>query len=151
MNQSQAGTDVETRLRTMRILWAVFLNAVFLFAVVAYFATQDEAYAPAAGGPSAVFYVFVALGLSAAVLSFVMKKIFFKRGEREKSPAHVQTGLILALALCEVAALLGVVAVIAFADPRGYLLFVLAAVCDLLHFPRREPLLAASQHKGGGW
>jgi hypothetical protein len=147
MNQSQAGADVETRLRTMRILWAVFFNTIFLFVIIAYFASQPEPgdAEVADGGGSPATYLFFAVALTSAALSFVMKKRFFDRGEREKRPEQVQTGFVLALVLCEVGALLGVVAVIAFRDPLGYLLIALTALGYLLHFPRREPLLAASQ------
>ena len=55
----------------------------------------------------------------------------------------MQAGFILALALCEVAALMGMVALFVTLSKYAYLLFALGALGMLLHFPRREQVEAA--------
>lgn len=148
MNQNAEGAGVEKRLRTMRILWAVFLVTVGLLALVPYLALGDreEGDAVFAADFPAV-YVFLAAGLALVAASFVAKRSFFAKAERERRVEPVQTGLIIALALCEMAAQLGLAALFLLADSDAYYLFALAAVGQLLHFPRREPLLAATRQR----
>jgi hypothetical protein len=151
MNRNESDAGIDTRLRTMRILWAVFLLTIGQFLLVLYFAdpmTEAERAAasgePAPGGnPSPLLYLFFALGIAAVGASYVLRQKFYARAERERQPALVHTGLIVALALCEVAALLGLTALFALGNPLAYFLFALAAVGDLFHFPRRDQLLAA--------
>lgn len=142
--------DPEARLRTMRIIWAVFLTTVGLYALVAYFAapsTPDggsvrtgEALGIGAvsGGLSMMLIVFFALGFSMVVISFLLKLAFTNRAVRERNPALLQTGLILSLVLCEMAGLLAFIGLFADGNRNAYLLFGFSALGILLHFPRRE-------------
>ena len=156
MNRNESDAGIDTRLRTMRILWAVFLATIAQFLLFVYFAgpmTEAERAAasgePApSGNPPPLLYVFYALGLSAVAASYLLRQNFYGRAEREKQPALVQTGLIVALVLCEVSALLGLIALFALGNPLAYFLFALAAVGDLFHFPRRDQLLAAYGARG---
>jgi len=161
MSAPNTNMNPETRLRTMRILWAVFIITVGLHAMVAYFARSSEsddwptaaaaAESPgigaSAGGFSVLIIVLFALGLSTVVASFLVKQAFSQRAVREQSPAVLQTGFILSLVLCEVAGLFGFVGLFADGNPAAWLLFVVAAAGMVLHFPRREDVEAAS---GGG-
>src|SRR5687768_3435779 len=111
MNRPAAGATSEpgpdARLRTMRILWAVFLVCIGQFALVAWFA-RPEADAPAEGVPP-LLYALAALGLASVAASFVLKPGFFRRAAERHEPAQIQTGFIVAMVLCEVSALLGLV------------------------------------------
>jgi F0F1-type ATP synthase membrane subunit c/vacuolar-type H+-ATPase subunit K len=158
MSGPNPNVDPEARLRLMRILWAVFLMTVGLYATVAYFvrpsgessvraAESLGGGAAEAGGFSVLLLAFFALGLSTVVASFLVKQAYAKRAVREQSTAHLQTGLIIALALCESAGLFGFVGLFADGNPFAYLLFVISAAGIVLHFPRREDVIAAS---GGG-
>ncbi len=147
----------EARLLTMRVLWAGFLNSVFVYALIAYFAAPtDESpvstaeaggIGAATGGFSVLILVLFALGISTVVASFLVKQSFAKRAVREQSTAVLQTGFVVALVLCEIAALFGLLGLFADGNPAAYLLFVVAAAGIVLHFPRREDVEAAS---GGG-
>jgi F0F1-type ATP synthase membrane subunit c/vacuolar-type H+-ATPase subunit K len=162
MSRNEKGMDAETRLRTMRILWAVFLMTVGLYALVAYFAAPGTPGAASvryddslgsigasAGGLSVLLVVFFVLGLSTVVASFLVKQAFANRAVREQNPAVLQTGLILSLALCEAAGLFGLFGLFAEGSPSAYLLFVVSAAGIVLHFPRREDLTAASGGETG--
>lgn len=142
--------NVEKQLRTMRILWGVFLWNVVLFVLLVYVVgptTEAPGDAASAGFPPLLAILF-ALALASVALSFVLKPRFFRKAVAEQKPAHVQTGVVLALTLCEVSALLGVLAMFLIGNRYAYLLFVFAAAGQLLHFPRREDLLAASYRQG---
>jgi F0F1-type ATP synthase membrane subunit c/vacuolar-type H+-ATPase subunit K len=147
MNRNEIDAGIDARLRTLRILWAAFVASVVLYALVAYFAAP----APASPGgeQSPLIYVFFALGLFFVAVSFGLRQNFYGKAERDGQPGLVQTGLILALAFCEVAALLGLVALFVLKNPLAYSLFALAVLGDVLHFPGRDQLLAASNKVAG--
>ena len=157
MNGADTHIDIDARLRTMRILWAVFLTSVGLYALIAYVvdapSTRNSSPpGPAGGAPetgefSTLFLVLFAVAVSTVVASFLLKQSFTQRAVREQKPGLVQTALVVAAALCEMAGLLGLVGIFAEGNRYAYLLFVVAAAGLVLHFPRREDLLAAS---GGG-
>ena len=143
---ADAGPDAvpDARLRTMRILWAVFLINIGLFVVVCLVASPDyEEPSAGAGGVPTVLLVLLALGFSAVAASFFVKPGFYRRAAERQEPALLQTGFILALVFCETAALLGVVGVFITQSNYAYALFALGALGQALHFPRREQVLSA--------
>jgi hypothetical protein len=56
----------------------------------------------------------------------------------------VQKGLVIACAMCEASALLGVLERFVIGNRESYLLFLLAAAGTTFHFPRRSQLESAS-------
>jgi hypothetical protein len=56
----------------------------------------------------------------------------------------VQPAMVVACAMCEVSALLGVMERFVIGSGEHFLLFLIAAVGIALHFPRRDQLLAAT-------
>jgi hypothetical protein len=62
----------------------------------------------------------------------------------KQSVQLVQQGQIAAVALCEVAGLFGLLARAITGSPYYYLLFAIAVIGMLLHFPRRGALMAAT-------
>jgi F0F1-type ATP synthase membrane subunit c/vacuolar-type H+-ATPase subunit K len=148
MNRPAAGAapdaELNLRLRTMRILWGAFLMAVGLFVLVTRLARpDDETVAEMDGGNTTLLYVLAALALSAVVASFVLKAVFYSRAAARQQPGVLQTGFIVAMALCESAVLLGLVGVFVTWNDYAYLLFALGALGEVLHFPRREQLMSA--------
>ena len=136
---SEPGPDA--RLKRMRILWAVFLVCVGQFTLVAWFA-RPEADAPAEGVPT-LLYVLAALGLASVAASFVIKSGYFRGAAERQEPAEIHTGFIIAMVLCEVAALLGLVGLFLIPGAYAYGLIALGALGELMHFPRREQLMPA--------
>ena len=143
-----AGPDAgpEVRLRTMRILWAVFLTAVGLFFLVTRFARPDDetrAGIAARDGNETILLVLAAVALSTVTASFVMRANFYRRAAEQRQPALLQTGFIVAVVLCETAVLLGLVGLFTTWNDYAYGLFALGALGELLHFPRREQVMSA--------
>ena len=148
MNRPAAGAapdaGPEDRLRTMRIIWAVFLVVVGMFVLFTRLARpDDETIAETGGGNTTLLYVLAALALSSVVASFVLKATFYRRAAERRQPALLQTGFVVAMALCEAAVLLGLVGVFVTWNDYAYLLFALGALGEVLHFPRREQLMSA--------
>jgi hypothetical protein len=134
----------EVRLRTMRILWAAFLMCVGLFFLLAHL-TRPEPGAEAEGGGDVPTLLFAlgAAGLTAVVVSFVVKAGFYRRAAEQRQPALLHAGLILALALCESAVLMGMIGLFVTSNDNAYALFGVGALGQALHFPRREQVEAA--------
>lgn len=148
-----AGPDAgpEIRLRTMRILWVMFLITIGLFFLVTYFARPDaETRAELAAGDSnlMILLVLAAIALTSVVGSFVLKNTFYKQAAEQQQPAVLQTGFIIAIVMCESAVLLGLVGVFITWNDYAYGLFVLGALGEALHFPRREEVMSVYFKRG---
>ena len=151
MNQPAADAGLEIRLRTMRILWAVFLVTIGLYALVTVFArpSQEVLLERRAEDKTALLAALGALGLSLVVASFVVKRIFYRRAAEQQSPPQFQTGFIIAEILCESCVLFGLLGVFITWNDYAYALFLLGALGQLLHFPSRDQL--AATYKKGLW
>jgi F0F1-type ATP synthase membrane subunit c/vacuolar-type H+-ATPase subunit K len=145
-NQPEPGNRVtpDAQLRVMRILWAAFLVTIGLFFLVTHFSRPDEeTVAELRAGDPTILYVMVGLALSTVVASFILKANFYKRAVEGQQPEMLQTGFIIALALCESAVLFGLVAIFITRNDYAYGLFALGALGEALHFPTREQVLSA--------
>ncbi len=155
MNNTAPEPNLDKRLRTMRILWGAFIWNVGLLAFLVYMVdppTDAEWSARLDSAPEpfpTLLIIFFALGVASVGLSFVLKSSFMKKAVSEQRAEHVQTGMIVALVLCEVAALLGFMVLFINGNRYAYLLFVVSVAGQLPHFPRREQLLAASYKSAG--
>ena len=145
MMQGEIQAKVETRLRTMRVLWGFFLITAALFMLVTFVVgPQGERYET--GNEATLFAVFLVMGLSLVAASFVVRGLMQKRAIAEGKAELVHTAMIVALALCEGAVLFGLVSYFVTGHRYSFVLFVVGALGELAHFPRREQLLAA-MHK----
>jgi hypothetical protein len=141
MNSDQTAQDA--RYRAMVILWLglfVSIMGFFFYAVLT---------PPDADRVENRFLTlaFTGVGLLAVIVSRIVKQRFLTRAVEKQEVALVQAGMITAAALCEMAALLGLMDRF-FTNNRYYfVLMIIATFGALLNFPRREHLLAASYKK----
>lgn len=143
MDERNPKVNIDARYRTMLILWSAMMMSIvmyFLLTVV----LQQGADGPPPENNRILSFALAALGTFSAVISFAVRSKLLQRSVEKQDVLLVQTALIVGCALCEVPALLGVVA--RFVLPgRDYLvLLAISALSMALHFPRRENLLAAS-------
>jgi F0F1-type ATP synthase membrane subunit c/vacuolar-type H+-ATPase subunit K len=141
--QSGADTGLEARLRVLRVLWAALLTTIGIYALVAFLLLRGRDSAAEGTDNPTLLAVFAALAFMAVAVSFVLKRHFHAHAAEQGDPARFQTGFILALAFCEMAALLGMVGLLVTLNRNAYALFALGALGQLLHFPRRDQLAAA--------
>ena len=128
----------EARYRGLLFIWVGQLTALaFLFAFTRFVAVERR------GDEALRGQIFLALGGAAFALSFVLKRILRRRAVVVQRPDYVTTAYVLAFALSELPAILGLMNYFLSGDPLT-LLFLLAAAGLLLHFPRRQHLVAAS-------
>jgi len=141
-------SNVEGQYQTLAIIWFSLLVSQFMFLVVLFFAKReiynfDFSKSPLGENPM-IIVVFAVLGLSTFLISFVLRKKFLDQATGEQKPALVQTALVVGCALCEATTLFGLVLAFAFDYQFFFLWFALGILGIILHFPKRDNLIAAS-------
>jgi len=84
-----------------------------------------------------LFPIFLVFACICAGGSFAVKKLFEARALRQNTPAIGRTGFLLAIVLCETAAMYGVAVWFLTASPYYYVLLLISGIAILLHFPGR--------------
>lgn len=139
-NQKDPQGDIELRIRTMRTLWIAMFMSVVMYYVFTFFVERSENVNPNA----TVSLILVGVGLLTTLISFPIKNRLLARAVEQQQVPLVQQAYIVALAVTEVAALLGLLDFFLTGNRYYYILFIIAACGQLLHFPRREHVLNAS-------
>lgn len=130
---------IEPRIRTIRTLWIGMLFSVVLYYGLTLFVGQRENSNP----NSALSLILVGVGFLTALISIPIKKKVLAQSVEQQQVGLVQQGYIIAWALAEVAALLGLLDFFVTGNRYYYVLFLIAAIGLLLHFPRRQHVLDA--------
>ena len=136
--------DLNKRYQTLIVLWFALLMSIGMYFFVTIFAGANIQSQAANPRSSVLTIVLTAVGTFLVILSFAVKQKLLRRSVVNQDPSLVQKALIVACAMCEVAAVLGVVERFVVGNNDYYLLFVVAALGIVLHFPRRSQLEAAS-------
>ena len=149
------GRDIEAQYKTLLVLWAALLMSQLTFIVLA-FLTRPKLFqfdftrpifgngTGDSGSTPAMIIGFAVAAVTAVLFSFAFRRRLNERAVAERSTAQVQTGLVIALALCEASSLFGLALAIAFDYQYFFLWFALGILGMLLHFPKRDELHAAS-------
>ena len=136
--------DLDTRYRTMLILWFALLMSVVMFFVMTIVAAPEPLDQDRAAPSSVVLFALTGVGTFLVVISFLVKRKMLQRSVEKQEPMLVQQALVVACAMCEVSALFGAFERFAIASGDHYVLFLVSAIGIALHFPKRDQLLAAS-------
>lgn len=132
--------NVEARLRTIRTLWFALVMSVVMYYVFTLFKRPDESVAP----NNTVSLALLAISVSMVLVSFFIKSKLLSRAIDQQQGPTVQQAYIVALAICEVPALLGMLDHLLTANRYYYVPMIIAIAGQLLHFPRREHVENAS-------
>jgi hypothetical protein len=136
--------DLDKRYQTLLILWVSIAMSIGLLFLVTLFAAPESAGEPPNSPNPVLLFTLAAIGTFSVVLSFAVKRKILQASVEKQDVTLVQKALVVACAMCEVAALLGIAGRFV-AGTRDYLvLFLVAAVGIALHFPKRDQLIAAS-------
>ena len=148
MQETNQNQNVEQSYRTLIILWFALLNSQVLLLAALYFAKptifEFDFSKSLLGENAAMVVVLAVLAVLTFSLSFVLRRRFINQAIAEQKMGLVQTALIVGCALCEASSLFGLVLAFAFSYQYFFLWFVLGILGMVLHFPRRENLIAAS-------
>ena len=130
---------IDARYRVFLILWAAILMSVLFLSALAMAI-------PAQTNPNpALNYALLAIGLMMIVISLVMRQRMMQKALEKSSLADLQTAHIVGIALCESAALFGLVDHFTAGSNISWFLMAASALGLLLHFPRKEQVRAASE------
>lgn len=138
-NESNVRGTIDNRYRILLVLWIAFLPTIAFYFVLTLLR-------PPGVEPEnrLLTIVFSAISAFLVVGSFPVKKTFLSRSVETQQVRLVNTGFVLAMALCEAAGLLGLLDYFVAHDRYYFILLALSFVGVLLHFPRRNQVEAAS-------
>ena len=119
--------------RLNAIIWVAMLWSIVMYFVVMQLVHPLEP----AGSPGLVTALLV-VAFALVVASLLIKSRFFTQARESGKTGLRRVGQLLALAFCEAAALMGVVAWFFTGSPRSYYLVIVGFVGVLLHYPTRE-------------
>ena len=136
--------DLDIRYRTMLILWFALLMSVVIFFVMTIVAGPEPSDRDRAATTSVILFMLVGVGTFLVVLSFAVKRKVLRRSVEKQEPMLVQQALVVTCAMCEVSAMFGMLERFSIGSGDHYVLFLVSAIGIVLHFPKRDQLLAAS-------
>lgn len=128
----------EKRYATMMILWGAMFFNIALFFLVAKLAAADPA--KLTGNPTLAL-ALTTIGALAVLFSIVLRPKLVARAIEQRSAAAVQSAYIVSFAICEVAAICGMLLRFMTNEHNYYLLFIIAAGGFLFNKPRRDDVL----------
>ena len=124
----------------MRTIWLAMILSIGAYWVFCLVRGRPEGLAP----NNALFLGLVVVSLSATLVSFLVKSQLLNRAIEQQQVQQVQQAYVVGWAITEVGALLGMIDYLVSGDRYYYVLFIIAACGQLLHYPRREHVLNAS-------
>ena len=104
LNQTELQRKIETRMRTMSTLWIAMLLSIGFYFVFTVFLHRPEQVKP----NSTLSLILALIALTTTLSSFLLKSRLVSRGAEQQQVSLVQQAYILAWAVTEVAALMGV-------------------------------------------
>lgn len=129
------------------IIWASLLMSQILFLVLLFVVKGELFRFEFSQSPLApswpMILAFAVAAVACFLISFSFKNRFIVRAAVEQKPELVQSGFIIALALCEACSLLGLCLAFAFNYQYFFFWFALGIVGILVNFPKQDHLLAA--------
>jgi NADH:ubiquinone oxidoreductase subunit 2 (subunit N) len=136
--------NLDKRYQTLVVLWFALLMSIGMYFLFSVFVASRVSNEPRNPTSSLLIVALTALGTFLVIASFAVKRKLLERSVEKQDVSLVQKGLVIACAMCEVSALLGLLEHFIIGNREYYLLFLLAAAGTALHFPRRSQLESAS-------
>ena len=138
-NPEQIEARVEARYRLLLIIWFALLTSMTVFAVLPV-VIPSQSTEP----NTSLSFAFMGAAFMLVILSVLIKQRVVQRAIEKRDAAMVQTGYILSFALCESAAIWGLVDHIVTGSKYYFLSFLIGLLGMLLHFPKKDHVRAAT-------
>jgi hypothetical protein len=133
----------DSRFRGLMIIWLAQVSSLAMLFLITILLRPSSG----AGDP-ATLAALALPALGALALSFFIRARFASRAATERRPDLVTTGHVVAFALCEACAMLGLAVRFVTGASEAIYFFLAALVGFLLLFPRRAQIEAASGDAG---
>jgi hypothetical protein len=144
MQQETREVGPEKRHLTLLIIWGSFVFNIILFFLLANFVGAEQSrLAP----NNVMTFALMAGGTFMVFASLAFKRKMLRLASERGRPQSVSSAYIVAFAMCEVAALCGLVLRLTTSERLYYLLFIIAIAGLVFNLPRRDDVLNASPVK----
>ena len=130
---------IELQLRTMRVLWLALMISIGMYFVLTIFTGSPKDPHP----NNVLSLTFVGIAMLATLASIFVKQKLLSRSVGQQNFMMVQQAYIVAWAVCEAGALMGLMDFFLTGNKFYYAPFVIAIIGDLINSPRRSDLEAA--------
>jgi hypothetical protein len=140
IDPKSAQISIEQRMRSVRILWLGLLASLAVYYVFTLIQGRTENVGP----NDTLSLALLIVGVSTVLVSFLIKNKLVNQAIDQRQVQQVQQAYIVAWVICEVAALLALLDFFMTSHPHYYILIIVAAIGQLLHYPRREHFDQAS-------
>src|SRR5882672_12842042 len=137
-NNQNDPAKLDSQYRVMLILWMAFLSTIFIYLFLSFVLPRHDE--PA----NRLLLIFNVMSPLLVATSFVVKRKFLSRSVETQDVRLVSTAFVVAAALCEAGALMGLLDLLVAHDRYYFVLIAFSLLGLLLHFPRRSHLEAAS-------
>lgn len=128
-------------MRTLRTLWfALMMSVVLYYGFTLFKGPPPENVTP----NNTLSLALLAAGISAILISFLLKSKLLSRAIDQQQVGLVQQAYIVAWAMAEVPALLGMLDYFVTRNRYFYVHMIIALAGQLLHYPRREHVESAA-------
>jgi len=136
-NPQDIETKAEARYRVFLILWIAILASMALLFTLALAIPNVNA----TPNPTLTF-VLIGVAFTVFIVSVLVKQRTVNRAIDKRDVVALQSGYITSFALCESAALFGLLDHFVTGSNYYYLSFAIAALGMLLHFPKKDHVRA---------
>jgi F0F1-type ATP synthase membrane subunit c/vacuolar-type H+-ATPase subunit K len=134
----QIEARVEARHRLLLMMWFALLTSMTIFAVLPVVITSQST-----EPNTTLSFAFMGAAFMLVVSSVLSKQQVVHRAVEKRDAAMLQTGYIISFALCESAAILGLVDHVVTGSKYYFLSFLLGLLGMLVHFPKKDHVRAA--------
>ena len=138
-NPQQIEARVEARHRIILIIWFSLLMSISIFFVMTLMIPGTNA-----EPNTTLSFVLIGAAFMVVIFSVLIKLRVVQRAIEKRDPAMLQAGYVAGFALCEAAALSGVIDHFVTGSSYYYFSFALGALGMLLHFPKKDHIRAAT-------
>lgn len=138
ISPQEAEAKVAARYRVFLVLWMAILISVVLFLVLALAVASTGVANPM------LSYSLLGIGLIVVIVSVLLKHRLVKQAIEKREIQSLQSAYIIGMALCESAALFGLLDHFVTGSNICWFAFLLAATGMLLHFPKKDHLRAVA-------
>ena len=137
-NPQQIEARVEARHRIVLMIWFSLLMSISIFFVMTIMIPGNSA-----NPNTTLSFALIGLAFMVVLASVLIKQRVVQRAIEKRDAAMLQTGYVLSFALCESAAIWGLVDHFVTGSSYYYFSFALAVLGMLLHFPKKDHVRAA--------
>jgi F0F1-type ATP synthase membrane subunit c/vacuolar-type H+-ATPase subunit K len=138
ISPQEAEAKVAARYRVFLVLWMAILTSVVLFLALALAVAGTGVANPM------LSYSLLGIGLIVVIVSVLLKQRLVKQAIEKREIQSLQSAYIIGMALCESAALFGLLDHFVTGSNICWFTFLFAATGMLLHFPKKDHLRAVA-------